>query len=337
MQARALPNGKFAALTPPRGRGDEISLSNLSGRDGSRTANACDVRLAGRGSDSLSRVTWVRYDKLHPDNTVTGNVRVKRDVGREGMARDIVVYLPPSYGHLKTAHYPVLYMHDGQNVFDAKTSYAGEWGADEAAQELAARGWECVIVAVPNMGAARIDEYGPWRDDKVKLPGLDGGGGRADEYLDYLLEDVKPLVDRSFRVLTDAGHTGLAGSSMGGMISLWCALEAPDVFGFAGCFSPAFWVGKGNIFKYAQSHVAPGLRVYLDCGGREGGSSRDSRAYLGDSRRMREILQAQGCYDLVYLEDEGANHSEPMWRKRFPAVLEWFLNPRRKPKAEAWQ
>jgi predicted alpha/beta superfamily hydrolase len=282
-------------------------------------------------------VTWVRYDKLHPDNTVTGNVRVKRGVGRQGMARDIAVYLPPSYGYLKTAHYPVLYMHDGQNVFDAKTSYAGEWGADEAAQALAARGWECVIVAVPNMGVRRLDEYGPWREDRVRLPGLeDGAGGHAHEYLDFLLEDVKPLIDHGFRVLTDAGHTGLAGSSMGGLVSLWAALEAPDVFGFAGCFSPALWVGKGNIFKYAQSHIASGLRVYMDCGTQEGGSSRDNKAYLSDVRRMRELLEAQGCYDLVYLEDEGANHSEAMWRKRFPAALEWFLNPRRKPKREAW-
>ncbi len=264
-------------------------------------------------------------------------MRVKRGVGRVGLTRDISVYLPPSYGKLKTAHYPVMYMHDGQNVFDAKTSYAGEWGADEAAEALAAKGWECVIVAVPNMGAARIDEYGPWRDDKLKLPGLEGGGGRANEYLDYLLQDVKPLIDSSFRVLTDAGHTGLCGSSMGGLISLWCALEAPDVFGFAGCLSPAFWVGRGNMFKYVQSHIAPDLRVYLDCGSQEGGGSRDSRAYASDVRRMRDLLAAQGCYDLVYLEQEGANHSEPMWRKRFPAVLEWFLNPRRRPSPEAWR
>lgn len=283
-------------------------------------------------------MTWVQYKKLHPHGSVVGNVRVKRNVGRRGMEREIVVYLPPSYSAVKSAHYPVMYLHDGQNVFDATTAYAGEWGADEAAEKLAAkRGLECVIVAVPNAGIKRLDEYGPWREDTVRLPGLEGGaGGRAHEYLDFLLEDVKPLIDQSFRVLTDAGHTGIAGSSMGGLISLWSALEAPDVFGWAGCFSPALWVGKGNIFKYVQSHIAPETRIYIDCGTLEGGSSRDSKAYLGDSRRMKDLLTAQSCYDLVYLEDEGANHSEAMWKKRFPAALEWFLNPRRRPSKEAW-
>jgi predicted alpha/beta superfamily hydrolase len=283
-------------------------------------------------------VTWVQYKKLRPAGKVVGNVRIKRNVGRRGMEREIIVYLPPSYGALKTAHYPVMYLHDGQNVFDETTSYSGEWGADETAQKLAERGLEVVLVAVPNMGIKRLDEYGPWREERVNLPGLEGGaGGRAHEYLDYLLEDVKPLIDHGFRVLTNPEHTALAGSSMGGLISLWCALEAPDVFGFAGCFSPALWVGKGNIFKYAQNHLAPNARIYLDCGTLEGGSSRDSKGYLNDVRRMNELLAAQGCYDLVYLEDEGARHNEAAWRKRFPAVLEWFLNPRRRPSQAAWR
>ncbi len=286
-------------------------------------------------------MSWIAYERAYPSqngHSVVGNIRVKRNVGGGRVAaRDIIVYLPPSYSRLKTAHFPVLYMHDGQNCFDNATSYSGEWGADETAERLAKRGLECIIVAVPNAGVARIDEYGPWFEPKVKLPGINNGaGGKAHEYLDYLLEVVKPLVDSSFRTLYDAKHTGIAGSSMGGVISLYALLEASDVFGFAGCFSSAFWVGRKGLFEYVQSHIAPHTRIYMDCGHLEGGQSRESKAYLEDNRKVAGMLVSQGCYDLVFLEDEKGVHAEHEWRKRFPAMLEWFLNPRRKPSVAAW-
>ncbi len=286
-------------------------------------------------------MSWIAYARAYPTvagHSVVGNVRVKRNVGGGTVAaRDIVVYLPPSYSKIKTAHYPVLYMHDGQNCFDNKTSYSGEWAADEAAERLAKRGLECIIVAVPNAGVARIDEYGPWFEAKIKLPGINGGaGGRANEYLDYLVNVVKPLVDLSFRTLTEARFTGVAGSSMGGIMSLYALLEASDIFGFAACFSSAFWVGKAGLLKHVQTHIAPNTRIYLDCGHREGGQSKDSKSYLEDSRKIAGMLVSQGCYDLVFLEDETGVHSESEWRKRFPAMLEWFLNPRRKPKTDMW-
>ncbi len=287
-------------------------------------------------------MSWIAYERAYPNkdgHSVVGQVRVKRKVaGGTVAARDILVYLPPSYSKIKTAHYPVLYMHDGQNCFDKKTSYSGEWAADEAAERLAKRGLECIIVAVPNAGVARIDEYGPWFEAKIKLPGISGGaGGRAHEYLDYLIEVVKPLVDLSFRTLTAPRFTGIAGSSMGGIMSLYALLEAPDVFGFAGCFSSAFWVGRSGLLPYVQSHIAPNARIYMDCGHLEGGQSKDSQSYLEDNRKIAGMLVSQGCYDLVFLEDTTGIHAEHEWRKRFPAMLEWFLNPRRKPKTDMWQ
>jgi predicted alpha/beta superfamily hydrolase len=285
-------------------------------------------------------VSWLPYGRAFPGDghTVVGDVRVKRNV-RGGVlrTRDILVYLPPSYEKVKTAHFPVLYMHDGQNCFDGKTSYSGEWGADESAEVLAQRGLECIIVAIPNAVDKRIDEYGPWFDSRVALNGAAGAGGQAEIYLEFLLEVVKPLVDSSFRTLTDSRFTGLTGSSMGGLISLWCALEAPDVFGFAACLSSSFWVGRRRIFDYAQRHIAPGLRVYLDCGHFEGGAMRESKLYLEDNRRMAKLLESQGCYDLVYLEDEIGRHAEAEWRKRFPGVLEWFLDPLARAEVSSWK
>jgi predicted alpha/beta superfamily hydrolase len=297
------------------------------------------VILCSRFLVSLATVSWLAYERVFPgvDHSVVGDVRIKRNV-RGGLlrTRDILVYLPPSYERVKTAHFPVLYMHDGQNCFDQKTSYSGEWGADETGEHLAKRGFECIIVAIPNAGEQRIDEYGPWFDPRVTLNGANGAGGQADVYLEFLLEVVKPLVDSSFRTIPDSRFTGLAGSSMGGLISLWCALEAPDVFGFAGCFSSAFWVGRRRIFDYVQRHIAPDLRVYLDCGFLEGGAMRESKLYLEDNRRMARLLESQGCYDLVYLEDETGRHAELEWRKRFPAALEWFLDPLTRPEVSSW-
>jgi isoamylase len=287
-------------------------------------------------------MSWIAYERAYPvanGHSVVGNIRVKRAVGGGSVSpRDVLVYLPPSYSKIKTTRYPVLYMHDGQNCFDHKTSYAGEWAADEAAEKLSKRGLECIIVAVPNAGKARIDEYGPWFEPKINLPGIIGGaGGRAAEYIEYLTQVVKPLVDSSFRTLREPEFTGVAGSSMGGIVSLYALLEAPDVFGFAGCFSSAFWVGKLGLQKYIKTHIAPNARIYMDCGTLEGGQSRESKAYLEDSRKVSGMLISQGCYDLVYLEDEGGVHAEREWKKRFPAMLEWFLNPRRKPKVEFWR
>ena len=292
-----------------------------------------DFGLALNLPGKLGIVKWTPYLTLHPDamNRVVGDVRVSEPITSHGLQeRELIVYLPPSYAHT-TRHYPVLYMHDGQNLFDEARSYAGKWGVDETAERLAGRDLEAIIVGVPNGGVERINEYGPWFEPDVRLPGVEAGaGGKAHQYLRFLLETVKPLIDTSFRTLPDRAHTGTAGSSMGGLISLWLCLEAPAVFGFCGAFSSALWVGEERIFDYAREHIAPGLRVYLDCGRFEGVAGATHREYLEANRHMRDILKAQG-YDLAWIEDRRGKHNEADWRRRFPAVYEWFLNPQQRP------
>ena len=124
-----------------------------------------------------------------------------------GNRRDILVYTPGSYARRQT-RYPVIYMQDGQNLFDPATSFAGDWGLIAALARASRRGIEPIVVAIPNMGKDRIDEYSPFAD-------LKAGGGQGDHYLDFVIDSVKPLVDARFRTLPDRGHTGIAGSSLG--------------------------------------------------------------------------------------------------------------------------
>ncbi len=276
-------------------------------------------------------MTWKPYEAVYgTKHTVVGDVRVWQDVSSSGLAaRNILVYLPLNYD-TQTRDYPVLYMHDGQNIFDDLTAYAGEWGVDESAESLAAKGLPCIVVGIPNGGEARLDEYGPWEDERLKQHSATGQGGRALEYLAFLLGNVKPLVDSSFRTSRLKSQTGISGSSMGGLVSLWAALEARETFGFCAALSSSLWLG-GKLEAFVATRVSPDLRIYLDVGGKESNVKVQQNAYLRSNRKMRDLLESQG-YDLVYLEDANGIHNEADWKRRFPAALEWFLDPEKRPK-----
>ena len=232
-------------------------------------------------------------------------------------ARDVVVWLPGEYDSEK--RYPVLYMHDGQNLFDAATSYAGEWQVDETMERIAPEGFEAIVIAVPNMGAERIAEYSPFRDARV-------GGGRGDAYLAFLIETLKPDVDRNFRTRRDPEHTGIIGSSMGGLISLYAFLTRPDVFGFAGVMSPSLWFGRGAIFTDVQQLPSWQGRLYLDTGTAEG------RGQVRQTREMARMLRRKAGHprlQLRYVEDRGAGHNEAAWAGRFERAIRWLL-PRKR-------
>ena len=241
-----------------------------------------------------------------------------------GNARDLLVYLPPSYATAPDRRYPVLYLQDGQNVFDPGTSYSHqEWGADEAAEALARDGREAILVGIPNMGLDRLAEYGPFPSAEA------GWEARGEAYAAFVIETVKPLVDARFRTLPDRAHTGMVGSSAGGVIGLYIALRYPMEVGFVGALSPAFFLGGGFVMPWLQANPAPGLRVWLDMGALEGGDM------LNRSRFVANLLSDQGA-DVRYLVDPEGAHDEASWRDRFPEVLRWFLEdpePRLEPAA----
>jgi predicted alpha/beta superfamily hydrolase len=262
-------------------------------------------------------------------HTISGTVKVLADLPSPqlGNRRDLLVYLPRSYA-VSDRHYPVLYMHDGQNLFDVYTSFAGEWQVDETMQQLEREGIEWIVVGIPNAGEDRLAEYSPF-------PDLKHGGGRGDLYLDFVVDTIKARIDADFRTLPGREHTGIMGSSMGGLISLYGFFSRPDVFGCAGVMSPAFWYGGRAIFPYIlkQSYV-PG-KIYLDAGTAEVSRpfSRWLPKHIGqpvcaDARRMYDILRRLGYQEraeLSYIEEAGALHNEAAWARRLPAALRFLL------------
>lgn len=234
--------------------------------------------------------------------------------------RRVWLYLPPDYA-TSNKRYPVLYMHDGQNVFDAATSYAGEWGVDEALDSLHAAGdWGAIVVAVDHAGAGRVVEYSPW---PTRL-----GGAEGEAYVEFLVKTLKPWIDARYRTRPERAHTGIAGSSMGGLISFYAALKYPEVFGRAGVFSPAFWIAPAAYDFAARSKPLTDTRFYIISGGREVAAGERSGVYQRDQERMIATLTAAGFRPgseiFATIAADGA-HSEWFWRREFPAAYRFLF------------
>jgi metallo-beta-lactamase class B len=230
--------------------------------------------------------------------------------------RRIWLYLPPDY-HATERSYPVLYMHDGQNLFDAATSFAGEWEVDETLNALFQEGDPgIIVVGIDNGGANRIPEYTPW-------PNPTYGGGEGDAYIDFLIETLKPYIDAHYRTLTGPEYTGIMGSSLGGLISLYGALREPEVFGKAGVFSPSLWF-TNDIFTYAQSAdlSGSGLRIYQLAGELEGQGS-----VADDIAEMATQLLGAGlpATELISVTHPDGQHSEWYWAREFGAAYTWLF------------
>ena len=232
-----------------------------------------------------------------------------------GNIRTVLVYLPPGY-EKSEGRYPVIYMQDGQNLFDPATSFAGDWGLLPGLDGLARRRGVPIVVAVPNMGDERITEYSPFVDSMA-------GGGKADRYLDFLLGTLKPRIDREFRTVPEREATGLAGSSMGGLVSLYGFFRRPEAFGFSASLSPSLWFADRAIFPFVEAAPYVPGKIYLDIGTEEGSAS------LANARRMRELLLAKGYRDgtdLRWVEEAGAGHTEAAWGRRFLAAVPFLLS-----------
>jgi len=250
---------------------------------------------------------------------VVGNIRrfAKIESPQLGNRRDVLVYLPPSYVS-SGRHYPVLYMQDGQNLFDATTSFAGEWQVDETMERVSGEGLEAIVVAIPNSGRHRADEYSPFRDERV-------GGGRGDDYLAFVIDTLKPRIDAEFRTRRERAATGILGSSMGGLISLYALLRRADIFGFAGAMSPSLWFARGAIFEVAVGISQWDGRLYVDTGTLEG------RGHVRQVREMVRLLRRRAGHprrQIQYVEEPGAQHNEAAWARRFEPALRWLLPKR---------
>jgi predicted alpha/beta superfamily hydrolase len=248
--------------------------------------------------------------------------------------RDITVYLPEAYFLEPHRRFPVFYLHDGQNLIDPRTSFIAHrtWQADTAADTLT-RAHEIepiILVGIANTGVRRMAEYTHTRDPRR-------GGGDGARYGRLLVQELKPLIDETFRTLTDPTNTAIGGSSLGGLVSLSIALDYPDVFGKAAVLSPSVWWNQRAILhRVGGARPKPNLRIWLDMGMAEGlRHLRDTdllyrrllqRGWRDSPLRATWHAATTAPPDLLYLRVPGALHEESAWAARFPEVLR-FLFP----------
>ncbi len=242
--------------------------------------------------------------------------------------RPVQVYLPPGYGDGRE-RFPVIYLQDGQNLFDPATAFAATWRAERALDRLAGRGQPVIAVGIPNSGLRRIHEYAPFLDRRY-------GGGGGEAYLEWLLGSVQPLIEKQFRVARGRETTAIAGASMGGLISLYAFGRLPERFGLVGGMSPSLFFGDEALTRWLGERPLPGGRVYLDIGTLEGRRNRRRRtppkSPSGAMRRLRRLRRSfekagyRRGVDLEWIEEPGGRHDEAAWARRLPGMLD-FLFP----------
>jgi len=275
---------------------------------------------------TLTVARWADQSAPPTMRTLVGNIRYLRKVSSRFLPkkRDIIVWLPPDYEENPKKRYPVLYMHDGQNLMDKATAYSGEeWRVDEAAQQLIQAGdvEPIIIVGIYNT-EDRFAEY-----TQVKDTGefAQHGGGNADAYGRFLVEELKPMIDRTFRTKPEPETTGLAGSSLGGLVTVHLGLKYPNVFRRLAVVSPSvFWANKDILTRVKALKKKPPQKIWVDIGTEE---SKGSQETVEDTRALRDALVAEGWVlgkDLKYVEVAGAVHTESAWADRIDDVLKYL-------------
>lgn len=254
------------------------------------------------------------------NSTAAANVRIistNFQMPQLGRSRRIWVYLPPNYTQDTTRRFSVIYMHDGQNLFDRATSFSGEWQVDESLNTLFQQGDRgCIVVGIDNGGNNRIGELTPWRNAQY-------GGGEGNLYARFVVETLKPYIDANFRTKSDRLNTAVAGSSLGGLESMYMAVEYPQVFSKAGIFSPSFWYSDSCFAQVRLRGRQPQypMRFYFVAG------TTESVGMMPDIQRMATTLQEVGYDTAAYVvvpKGDGA-HSEWFWAREFPDAYKWLF------------
>lgn len=290
-EGKYLPNRKFTFTGTPQ----TISVTVLTWED------------TGAGSTS----------------TAASNVQIMNTafyMPQLNRSRKIWLYLPPDY-QTETKTYPVIYLHDGQNLFDNATSFAGEWQVDETLNRLFGEGdYGAIVVGIDNGGNERINEYTPWNNTQY-------GGGDGDNYVQFVAETLKPYIDANYRTKPEAEYTALIGSSLGALISTYGGLKYADVFSKIGSFSPAYWIVSTQLNAYinAIEKKLSDMRIYFVAGATE------SATMASEINTAKNNLQSKGLTTdntLVKLDTYG-QHNENYWKGEFAAAYLWlFKNTR---------
>lgn len=266
--------------------------------------------------DSAAKAQEEKIASSKPEERITGNVKFHHAPEMMGLkARDIIVWLPPGYETDTDKHYPVLYMHDGQNIFDPYTAYGGvDWQADETATKLIEekRMREIIIVGINNTHD-RLDEY--------------SYSPKGRSYRNFIIKELKPFIDSHYRTLPEREHTATAGASMGGLVSFLMLWYHSDIFGLAGCFSPSFIYGKNAAIKHIRNSKRPRqpIKFMMDCGGIGG-----ERLLHKGCKRVKRILRNKGIkrdLDFEFHFYPEGNHTETAWGDRLWRHFEYLFPP----------
>ena len=291
-----------------------------------RTILICLALGAGLSAASAAQAQTFTTAKACK-STVSGDLQVhtlKSEIF--GNERKIRVLLPAGYGDAanKDRRYPVLYLLDGQNVFDACLSEVShhEWSADEAVRQLVKdkKIPPLIVVGVDHAGKDRAREYLPYKDF-VGNPDMDEPAGK--QFPDFMTKEVMRLVDGTYRTLTGAPNTGIGGSSYGGVASLYALLAKPNAFGYGLIESPVLWVGMGQLVRDTNPLAAMPRKVFVAFGGKEASDPAISQKMIGFVRQVESNFHVAG-YDetnfRVVIEPD-AEHTEAAWEKRLPGAL----------------
>jgi predicted alpha/beta superfamily hydrolase len=230
--------------------------------------------------------------------------------------KKIWLYLPKNYNSTQKK-YPVLYMHDAQNLFDAKTSFVGEWNVDEKLDSLNA---QVIVVGIEHGNENRMAELTPYKNAKY-------GGGNADNYLEFIVKTLKPTIDSRYRTKSNTKNTGIMGSSIGGLASYYAILKYPDVFGKAGIFSPAFWFNRNEIIDLTNTIPKLKTKIYFLCGDNEGDES-DKITTIADLNKIDTLISEKRCECKKLTNKKivkGGQHNEKLWRDGFANAYLWLF------------
>ncbi len=272
----------------------------------------------GQQSEYLTVLSWEDLGNSGGNSTLTYNTYILSDdfeIPQLNRTRRLYIYLPPDY-ETTDRTYPVMYMQDGQNLFDLHTSFSGEWEVDESLNTLFENGDDgIIIVGINNGGEHRIDEYTPWSHPQY-------GGGQGDAYVNFIVDNLKPFIDSNFRTKTDRLNTGIMGSSLGGLISFYAAIEHQDIFGKAGIFSPSFWFSDQVYTHVENTGKEHDMKFYLL------GGEQESSTLIQELEDMQTTLLNAGFQSseiLLHTHSDG-QHSEWFWNREFPDAYIWLFN-----------
>ncbi len=263
----------------------------------------------------LSVTEWAdRFPAVKAKSTASKNVQVLDTaflIPQLKRTRRISVYLPASYAKDPKKKYPVLYMQDGQNLFDEATAFSGEWGVDEYLDTQTFK--ECIVVAIDHGNAKRLTEYNPYNNERF-------GEGEGKAYAAFLAKTLKPFIDKNFRTLKSRDKTFVAGSSMGGLISLYAVMAYPKVFGVAGVFSPAFHVAGEQLLKDIEREAfKQDIRLFFYAGRMESDNLVTEVTKVADKLRTHDNIR------ISTLVSDYGKHTEADWRKAFPEFYYWLM------------